>query len=82
MLRSYRVEKGIQAGYAPEEWLRIQDLLLTGAAYTPQNLRTRIDLLFGHYYLLREENRRKMELADRPSSTTLCPRARPRAAAS
>ncbi|KAM4066744.1 centromere DNA-binding protein complex CBF3 subunit [Hirsutella rhossiliensis] len=48
----------------PDEWLRIQDLLLTGAAYTPQNLRTRVDLLFGHYYLLRGENRRKMELAD------------------
>ncbi|KAM4058578.1 centromere DNA-binding protein complex CBF3 subunit [Hirsutella rhossiliensis] len=47
-----------------DEWLRIQDLLLTGAAYTPQNLRTRVDLLFGHYYLLRGENRRKMELAD------------------
>ncbi|KAM4058575.1 centromere DNA-binding protein complex CBF3 subunit [Hirsutella rhossiliensis] len=35
----------------PDEWLRIQDLLLTGAAYTPQNLRTRVDLLFGHYLL-------------------------------
>jgi centromere DNA-binding complex CBF3 subunit-like protein/transcriptional activator of glycolytic enzymes GCR1 len=55
---------GIQAGYSPEEWLRIQDLLLSGAAYTPQNLRTRVDLLFGHYYLLRGENRRRMELAD------------------
>ncbi|KAM4058299.1 centromere DNA-binding protein complex CBF3 subunit [Hirsutella rhossiliensis] len=32
---------GIQASYLPDEWLRIQDLLLTGAAYTPQNLRTR-----------------------------------------
>jgi hypothetical protein len=29
-----------------------------------QGLRTRVDLLFGHYYLLRNENRRKMELAD------------------
>jgi hypothetical protein len=55
---------GIQAGYSPEEWLRIQDLLLSGTAYTPQNLRTRVDLLFGYYYLLRGENRRKMELAD------------------
>ncbi|KAJ6437110.1 High-osmolarity-induced transcription protein 1 [Purpureocillium lavendulum] len=55
---------GIQAGYSPEEWLRIQHLLLSGAAYTPQNLRTRVDLLLGHYYLLRGENRRKMELAD------------------
>ena len=55
---------GIQAGYSADEWQRIQDLLLSGAAYTPQNLRTRVDLLFGHYYLLRGENRRKMELAD------------------
>ncbi|KAF5702735.1 high-osmolarity-induced transcription factor [Fusarium mundagurra] len=55
---------GIQAGYSPDEWLRVQDLLLSGAAYMPQNLRTRVDLLFGHYYLLRGENRRKMELAD------------------
>ncbi|XP_044722101.1 centromere DNA-binding protein complex CBF3 subunit [Hirsutella rhossiliensis] len=60
----HRGSDGIQAGYLPDEWLRIQDLLLTGAAYTPQNLRTRVDLLFGHYYLLRGENRRKMELAD------------------
>ncbi|KAH7461576.1 hypothetical protein FOMA001_g19032 [Fusarium oxysporum f. sp. matthiolae] len=54
----------LQAGYSHDEWLRIQDLLLSGAAYMPQNLRTRVDLLFGHYYLLRGENRRKMELAD------------------
>jgi hypothetical protein len=59
-----RSKEGIQAGYSPEEWLRIQDILLTGAAHMPQNLRTRVDLLFGHYYLLRGENRRKMELAD------------------
>ena len=55
---------GIQAGYSPEEWLRVQDILLSGAAQAPQNLRTRVDLLFSHYYLLRGENRRKMELAD------------------
>ena len=55
---------GIQAGYSTAEWLAIQEHLLHGAASTPQNLRTRVDLLFGHYYLLRGENRRKMELAD------------------
>jgi len=59
-----RGNDGIQAGYSPDEWLRIQDLLLSGSAYTPQSLRTRVDLLFGHYYLLRGENRRKIELAD------------------
>jgi hypothetical protein len=59
-----RGSDGIQAGYSPDEWLRIQDLLLSGAAYTPQSLRTRVDLLFGHYYFLRGENRRKIELAD------------------
>ena len=42
-----RGSDGIQAGYSPEEWRRIQDLLLSGAAYAPQNLRTRVDLLFG-----------------------------------
>ena len=30
----------------------------------PQNLQTRVDLLFGHYYLLRGENRHKIELTD------------------
>jgi hypothetical protein len=59
-----RGKDGIQAGYTPEEWLRVHDLLLRGAALLLQNLRTRVDLLFGHYYLLRGENRRKMELAD------------------
>ncbi|KAF6525727.1 hypothetical protein HZS61_011522 [Fusarium oxysporum f. sp. conglutinans] len=29
---------GIQAGYSPDEWLRVQDLLLSRAAYMPQNL--------------------------------------------
>lgn len=47
-----------------DEWLRIQDLLLSGAAAAPQNLRTRVDLLFGRFYLRGGKNRRKMELAD------------------
>src|SRR5260370_39168118 len=59
-----RGRDGLQAGYSPDEWQRIQHLLLSGAAHMPQNLRTRADLLLGHYYLLRGENRRKMELAD------------------
>ncbi|KAM4066406.1 centromere DNA-binding protein complex CBF3 subunit [Hirsutella rhossiliensis] len=58
-----RGSDGIQAGYLPDEWLRIQDLLLTGAAYTPQNLRTRVDLLSATTTSY-GENRRKMELAD------------------
>lgn len=56
--------EGIQAGYSTTEWLVIQEHLLRGAASTPQNFRTCLDLLFGYYYLLRGENRRKMELAD------------------
>ena len=44
--------------------MAIQEHLLYGVATAPHNLRTRVDLLFGHYYLLRGENRRKMELAD------------------
>jgi len=59
-----RGAEGIQAGYSTAEWLAIQEHLLYGAASMPQNFRTRLDLLFGHYYLLRGENRRKMELAD------------------
>ena len=59
-----RGTEGIQAGYSTAEWLAIQEHLLHGVAATPQNLRVRVDLLFGHYYLLRGENRRKMELAD------------------
>ena len=56
---------GIQAGYLPDEWEHIQHLLLSGTAHMPaQNLRTCIDLLFGHYYLLCSENRCKIELAD------------------
>jgi hypothetical protein len=59
-----RGAEGIQAGYSSEEWQRVQTILLSETAQTPQNLRTRVDLLFGHYSLLRGENRRKMELAD------------------
>ena len=74
-----RCTEGIQAGYSSTEWLAIQEHLLHGAATLPQNLRTRVDLLFGHYYLLRGENRRKLELADlslldypREEGPTLC----------
>jgi hypothetical protein len=38
--------------------------LLSGAACAPQDLCIRVDLLFGHYYLLYKENWRKMELVD------------------
>jgi hypothetical protein len=55
---------GIQAGYSDSEWIAIQEHLLRESGSQSQALRTRIDLLFGHYYLLRGENRRKMELAD------------------
>src|SRR5512140_2147500 len=59
-----RGSEGIQAGYSAAEWSAIQKHLLNTSAALPQNFRTRVDLLFGHYYLLRGENRRKMELAD------------------
>lgn len=59
-----RGSEGIQAGYSAAEWSAIQGHLLSTSATLPQNFRTRVDLLFGHYYLLRGENRRKMELAD------------------
>jgi hypothetical protein len=54
----------IQAGYNDSEWIAIQEHLLRESGNQSQALRTRIDLLFGHYYLLRGENRRKMDLAD------------------
>lgn len=59
-----RGSQGIQAGYSTAEWSAIQKHLLSTSATLPQNFRTRLDLLLGHYYLLRGENRRKMELAD------------------
>jgi len=59
-----RGSDGIQAGYSATEWSAIQKYLLSTSAALPQNFRTRVDLLFSHYYLLRGENRRKMELAD------------------
>ena len=74
-----RGTEGIQAGYSSTEWFAVHEHLLHGAATLPQNLRTRVDLLFGHYYLLRGENRRKLELADlslldypREEGPTLC----------
>jgi hypothetical protein len=73
---------GIQASYSINEWLRIQDILLSGAAYTPHSLRTRADLLLGHYYLLHRENWRKMELADLSLLDYLAVEARRCAAAS
>jgi hypothetical protein len=55
---------GIQSGYTRDQWLEINSWLLNDVATHPQSLRTRLDLLFGHYYLLRGENRRRMEIAD------------------
>jgi hypothetical protein len=44
-----RGSEGIQAGYSAAEWSASHRLLLGTAAAQPQNLRTRVDLLFGHY---------------------------------
>jgi hypothetical protein len=59
---------GINAGYSDEEFLSLQQHLLKSAcqpshAY-PHFLRTRLDVLMGHFYVLRGENRREAELAD------------------
>jgi hypothetical protein len=59
---------GINAGYSDEEFLSLQRHLLESAcqhshAY-PHFLRTRLDVLMGHFYVLRGENRREGELAD------------------
>ena len=59
---------GINAGYSDEEFLLLQQHLLKSAcqhshAY-PDFLRTRLDILMGHFYVLRGENRREAELPD------------------
>uniref|UniRef100_A0A0D2XSB1 High-osmolarity-induced transcription protein 1 n=1 Tax=Fusarium oxysporum (strain Fo5176) TaxID=660025 RepID=A0A0D2XSB1_FUSOF len=74
--------RGAAAGYSPDEWLRVQDLLLSGAAYMPQNLRTRVDLLFGHYYLLRGKTAVRWSLQTCLYSTIRLQKARAPVAAS
>lgn len=59
-----RGKKGAEESYSPSQFLEIQDVLLSGAAKFPQDLRTRLDILAGHFYLLRGESRRLLELAD------------------
>ena len=59
---------GINAGYSDEEFLLLQRHLLKSScedAHTYSHfLRTRLDVLMGHFYVLRGENRREGELAD------------------
>ena len=59
---------GINAGYSDEEFLSLQRHLLEGACKQSHTylhfLRTRVDALMGHFYVLRGENRREAELAD------------------
>lgn len=59
---------GINAGYSEEEFLALQQHLLESASQQSHNyshfLRTRVDILMGHFYVLRGENRREAELAD------------------
>jgi hypothetical protein len=59
---------GINAGYSDEEFLSLHRHLLKSAcqhSHTyPHFLRTRLDVLMGHFYVLRGENRREGELAD------------------
>jgi hypothetical protein len=54
---------GINSGYNQDQWLQIHSWLLTNVDTYHQNLRTRVDLLFGHYYLLRGENRRNLDIS-------------------
>jgi hypothetical protein len=59
---------GINAGYSDAEFLALQQHLLKSACQHsntyPHFLRTRLDVLMGHFYVLRGENRREGELAD------------------
>jgi hypothetical protein len=59
-----RDKKGAEESYSPSQFLEIQNVLLNGAAKFPQDLRTRLDILAGHFYLLQGESRRLLELAD------------------
>jgi len=66
--RDDSVDRGLQSlydGYSLDEFRRMQECLLHGAATAAaQNLRTRLDVLAGHFFVLRGENRRKLELPD------------------
>jgi hypothetical protein len=59
---------GINAGYSDQEFLALQQHLLRSACQHsptyPHFFRTRLDILMGHFYVLRGENRREGELAD------------------
>jgi hypothetical protein len=58
-----RGAKGLNSGYTSEQFLHMQDQLLSGANKSPQNLRTRFDALLGHYLLLCGDNRRAAKLS-------------------
>ena len=59
---------GTNAGYSDKEFLALQQHLLRSAAKLgpsyPHFLRTRVDILMGHFFVLRGESRREAELAD------------------
>lgn len=55
---------GITSGYTDEEFAALNKALLHESADAPSTLRTRLDILLGHYLLLRGENRRAAELCD------------------
>lgn len=55
---------GIQDGYSEEELLRLCQDLLNQSSRPEKYFRTRLDFLFGHYYVTRGETRRNAELAD------------------
>ncbi len=66
--------EGIQAGYSSAEWLAIQEHLLYSAATTPQNLRTRVDLLFGYTTSYKERTAGNSISLTSLASTTLLER--------
>lgn len=55
---------GINTGYSAEQFRGLQSLFLSQARVKPTYLRTRLDLLLGHFLVLRGESRRMAELCD------------------
>jgi len=55
---------GVNSSYTDADFLRMQLALLKSSVAKPTALRIRVDLLLGHFLVLRGETRRGAELAD------------------
>lgn len=53
---------GIMSGYTEEEFVELNRVLLAGCAERPTQLRTRLDILLGHFLILRGQSRRDADI--------------------